>query len=90
MKTSESTQAINDPTPTGLCLPFKEGLKTHRLIHAVDHVLTKHAIKPPNLPSAQNSVSLYDVTIPTSFMATIKQRQQLPCFDYHHRELEQF
>ena len=81
-------RATNDPNHTGTRLPFKEGSVTNRLLHAIDCVLRNHANKPSNL--TWNSVNVYDANIPTSFIQTVKQQQQLPHLDYHHSELKLF
>jgi hypothetical protein len=83
-------RAKNDSTHTGSCLPFLECPETHRLLHAIDHVLMRHGNKPPHLPSDNNSLNLHEAIIPTVFLQTIIERQQLPHLDYHHKELKQF
>jgi hypothetical protein len=83
-------RAKNDPNYTGSCLPFKECPETHRLLHAIDHVLMRHGNKPPYCPSDNKSLNLHEANIPTVFLQTIVERQQMPHLDYHHKELKQF
>ena len=78
-------RAPNDPNFSSTHLPLKEELDTSLLLHTIDHVLKRHANKPSN---GQHSINIYDTSIPTSFIKTVKPQQQLPHVDYHHSELK--
>ena len=64
-------QAKNDLTHPSLCLAFKEGAATHRLLYGIGHLLVKHTNKPPNLPSNKRNVNLHDTIIPTALLKII-------------------
>jgi hypothetical protein len=83
-------RARNDPNYSGSCLPFKDCPETHLFLHAIDHVLMKYGNKPPYHQLDNKSLNLHKAIIPTAFLQTLVERQQMPHLDYHHKELKQF
>ena len=80
-------RAPNDLNFSSKHLPLKEERDTSLLLHAINHVLKKHANKPSN---TRHSINIYDASTPTSFLKTVKEQQQLPHIDYKHSELNHF
>jgi hypothetical protein len=83
-------RARKDPNYSGSCLPFKDCPETHLFLHAIDHVLMKYGNKPPYHQLDNKSLNLHKAIIPTAFLQTLVERQQMPHLDYHHKELKQF
>ena len=65
--------------------PFSKCKPSIVFADVIEHILTKHAHKPPQ-SSERNSVTYDTAAIPISFLKTVRACQQRPHIDYNHQE----
>ena len=85
LKNYPPAQRISNDKTHG-SFPFTQCQSSIIFAHDIEHILTKHAQKPPRSAADRNTID-YDTTdIPISFLKTIEACQQRPHIDYEHEE----